>query len=133
MTAIHIKQPMSDDQAMELAEAFDARARDTAEMVEQIEGMDTTDVSMISSKALDTQIHNWGDVSHVSLAANPETLAYKQGADGFDMTMTGGLEVVFKDQAVRDFDIVVTAKSQARRGEDDDGIFGFRSLDIVAA
>lgn len=130
MTASHIKQPMSDNQAMEMAEAFDARAIDVAEMVEQIEGMDTTDVSMVSSKQLDGKVYDWGDVSHLSLAANPETLTYEKIEGGFDMTMTGGLEIVFKDQAVMDFDVIVTAN---RNAKSDGGVFGFRSIEILTA
>ena len=126
MTASHIKQPMTDDQAMEMAEAFDARAAHEHLMVERIEGMDTTDLTMVAGKALEARVYNWGDVSHVNLAADAGTLAYVTCEDGFDLTMTAGLEVVFKDMSVVDLPVLVTANN-------DDGVFGFRSVETVAA
>jgi hypothetical protein len=123
---VQLRDDMSDDQAMGQAEAFDARARDEAEMVERIEGMDTTDLTMVSGKALEARVHNWGDLSHVNLAANPRTLAYVAVADGFEMTMTAGLELVFKDMAKVEVDVLVTARR-------DDDIFGFRGVEIIPA
>jgi hypothetical protein len=123
---VQLRDDMTDDQAMGQAEAFDARARDEAEMVERIEGMDTIDLTMVSGKALEARVHNWGDLAHVNLAANPRTLAYVEVADGFEMTMTAGLELVFKDMAKVEVDVLVTARR-------DDGIFGFRGVEIIPA
>lgn len=126
MTASHIKQPMTDDEAMEMAEAFDARAATECLMVERIEAMDTSDLTMVAGKALEAKVYNWGDVSHVSLAADADTLAYITCEDGFDLTMKAGVEIVFKDQSVVDLTVLVTANN-------DNGIFGFRSVETIAA
>lgn len=126
MTASHIKQPMTDDEAMKMAEAFDARAGHQSLMVERIEGMDISDLTMVSGKALEARVYNWGDVSHVSLAADADTLDYITCEDGFDLTMKAGIEIVFKDQSVVDLPVLVTANN-------DDGIFGFRSVETIAA
>jgi len=119
------RDDMTDAQAMEMAEAFDARAKDTADMTVEIEGMDKYDLQMVCSADIAKHVYNWDDVSHLDISVDPDSIKYVPVDDGFDMTMTAGLEIVFKDQGVQQYAIIATANRI------DDKHIGFRSVDIT--
>lgn len=88
--------------------------------VETLEGMDTTDIGMVGDKTIDRVVHNWGDVSYVTVTPDPDSVT----VCGDRFTGRAELEIRFVDQGVRTLETIVT-------GTDECEIMGLTSMTVL--